>query len=80
MLFLYYQKDIKILYTIKANLGFGQVFKYIQNNIIYGRYIVQDKKNCERLAHIFNGNLVLNKHKCSFSTLDKEIKYNTFKN
>ena len=60
------QKDIKILYKIKANLGFGQVFKYIQNNTMYGRYIVQDKKNCERLAHIFNGNLVLHKTNARF--------------
>lgn len=36
------QKDIKILYKIKKNLGFGQVFKYTQNNKTYGRYIVQD--------------------------------------
>lgn len=67
------QKDIKILYKIKANLGFGQVLKYIQNNIIYARYIVQDKKNCERLAHIFNGNLVLNKTNARFQIWIKEL-------
>ena len=67
------QKDIKILYKIKANLGFGQVFKYIQNNTIYARYIVQDKKNCERLAHIFNGNLVLNKTNARFQIWIQEL-------
>jgi hypothetical protein len=68
------QKDIKILYKIKAHLGFGQVFKYIQNNTIYGRYIVQDQKNCERLANIFNGNLVLNKTNARFKIWIKELK------
>ena len=67
------QKDIKILYKIKANLGFGHVFKYIQNNKIYGRYVVQDKKNCRRLAHIFNGNLVLNKTNERFKIWIKEL-------
>lgn len=67
------QKDIKILYKIKANLGFGQVITYIQKNTIYGRYVVQDKKNCERLAHIFNGNLVLNKTNIRFQIWIKEL-------
>lgn len=73
------QKDIKILYKIKANLGFGQVLKYIQNNKIYGRYIVQDKKNCKRLAHIFNGNLVLNKTNSRFKIWVKELNINLLK-
>ena len=73
------QKDIKILYKIKANLGFGQVFKYVQNNKIYARYIVQDKKNCERLAHIFNGNLVLNKTNARFQIWIKELNINLLK-
>lgn len=55
------QKDIQILYKIKATLGFGQVFKYTKNNHQYGRYVIQDKKNCKLLAYIFNGNLVLEK-------------------
>ena len=67
------QKDIKILYKIKANLGFGQVITYIQKNTIYGRYVVQDKKNCERLAHIFNGNLVLNKTNARFQIWIQEL-------
>lgn len=67
------QKDIKILYKIKANLGFGQVLKYIQNNKSYGRYIVQDQKHCRRLAHIFNGNLVLNKTNIRFQLWIKEL-------
>jgi hypothetical protein len=59
--FIINQKDFKVLYKIKKFLGFGQVLMYTQKNQLYGRYVVQDKKNCERLAHIFNGNLVLEK-------------------
>ncbi len=59
--FIINQKDLKILYKIKAILGFGQVLKYTQNNKSYGRYIVQDQLNCKRLVYIFNGNLVLEK-------------------
>ena len=64
--FIINQKDIKALYKIKKKLGFGQVLKYTQNNKFYGRYIVQDKKNCKRLAYIFNGNLVLEKTNIRF--------------
>ncbi len=59
--FIINQKDLKILYKIKKNLGFGKVLKYTQNNRCYGRYVIQDQHNCKRLAYIFNGNLVLNK-------------------
>jgi hypothetical protein len=55
------QKDIKVLYKIKTTLGFGRVLKYNQNNELFGRYIVGDKQNCERLFAIFNGNIVLKK-------------------
>nr|YP_009367556.1 putative LAGLIDADG homing endonuclease [Pseudoneochloris marina]ARK14547.1 putative LAGLIDADG homing endonuclease [Pseudoneochloris marina] len=59
--FIINQKDIKLLYKIRKSLGFGKVICYTQNNQTYGHYIVQDQKNCQRLASIFNGNLVLNK-------------------
>jgi len=71
--FIINQKDIKILYKIKNNLGFGQVFKYTQNKKIYGRYIVEDQKNCERIAHIFNGNLVLLKTNKRFESWIKQL-------
>lgn len=67
------QKDIKLLYKIKNNLGFGKVLKYTQNKKTYGRYIVQDQKNCQRLAHIFNGNLVLIKTNIRFKIWIKEL-------
>lgn len=67
------QKDIKVLYKIKKKLGFGQVLQYTQNNKLYGRYVVQDQKNCQRLAHIFNGNLVLIKTNIRFQNWIKEL-------
>ena len=67
------QKNIKILYKIKATLGFGRVVKYTQNNEIFGRYIVGDKENCERLFAIFNGNFVLNKTLIRFKNWAKRI-------
>lgn len=51
-------QDIKVLYNIKTNLGFGQVLKRpeIERNV--GVYYVTGKENFLRLVHIFNGNLV----------------------
>lgn len=71
--FIINQKDLKILYKIKKNLGFGQVFKYTQNNNIYGRYVIQDQLNCKRLAYIFNGNLVLEKTNIRFKCWLKSL-------
>lgn len=57
LFFIINQKEIKILYYIRKNLGFGKVSMYDG----YGRYIVADRKNIDRLIYIFNGNLLLNK-------------------
>ena len=70
------QKDLKILYKIKKVLGFGRVYKYGQNNEQFGRYIVGDKKNCERLVAIFNGNLVLEKTRVRFQLWAKMLNQN----
>jgi hypothetical protein len=55
------QKDPKLMYKIKKELGFGQVIKYKQNNQTFYRYSVSDIKNINRLIHLFNGNLILKK-------------------
>lgn len=55
------QKDIALLYSIRTRLGFGNVIVYQQGGVKYGRYHVQSRKNCLRLARLFNGNLVLAK-------------------
>lgn len=57
LFFIINQKEEKILYSIRQNLGFGKVSTYKT----YSRFIVADKTNIDRLISIFNGNLVLNK-------------------
>lgn len=71
--FMINQKDIKVLYKIRTSLGFGRVIQYFQNNQKYGRYVVQDQTNCMRLAHIFNGNLVLIKTNARFQLWIKPL-------
>ena len=53
------QKDPKVLYKIKKQLGFGFVRQYSQNEKVYFRFAVTNKQNVLRLIHLFNGNLVL---------------------
>ena len=60
--FIITQKDLSILYHIKKVLGFGRItlhYNKNNNNISYGRYIIDDKKNIFLLYLIFNGNLRL---------------------
>ena len=64
--FLIVQKDPKVLYYIKNNLGFGLVS---QRKDGYFTYYVGDQQNIERLIRIFNGNLVLQKVHSRFSKL-----------
>ena len=52
------QKDPKILYYIKKNLGFG-VVKQRKDGYFY--YHVSDQVNIDRLIRIFNGNIVVEK-------------------
>ena len=57
LFFIINQKQEKVLYYIRANLGFGKVSKYLS----YSRYIVADRNCVDKLISIFNGNLVLDK-------------------
>ncbi len=63
LFFIINQKEEKILYFIKENLGFGKVSNYKT----YSRFIVADKTNIDRLISIFNGNLVLKKTNIRFA-------------
>jgi len=65
--FIIKQKEIALLYNIRTRLGFGKVTIYNQNGVEYGRYHVQSRKNCFRLAMLFNGNLVLTKTNETFT-------------
>lgn len=67
MFFFINQKDPKLMYKIKKKLGFGQVIKYKQNNLLYYRYFISDIQNIIRFIHLFNGNLLLNKVKTNFN-------------
>jgi len=62
LFFIINQKEQKILYAIKKNLGFGKVSTYKT----YSRYIVADRKKIDKLICIFNGNLVLDKTNTRF--------------
>jgi len=62
LFFIISQKEEKILHHIRTELGFGKVSNYKA----YSRFIVADRDNIERLIHIFNGNLVLNKTRRRF--------------
>ena len=57
LFFIINQKQQKILYYIRTNLGFGKVSTYGH----YSRYIVADRANVDRLIFLFNGNLLLDK-------------------
>ena len=62
LFFIINQKEEKILHNIRTKLGFGKVSTYKA----YSRFIVADKDNIERLIHLFNGNLVVDKTNSQF--------------
>ena len=62
MFFIINQKQEKVLHRIRTELGFGKVSTYNT----YSRFIVADRDNIERLIHLFNGNLVLQKTNSRF--------------
>lgn len=56
--FIITQKDPKVLYYLRKNLGFGKVYLCKDN---YYRYIVSKKTNLLYLINIFSGKLILEK-------------------
>nr|YP_009184705.1 putative LAGLIDADG homing endonuclease [Oogamochlamys gigantea]ALO62832.1 putative LAGLIDADG homing endonuclease [Oogamochlamys gigantea] len=62
------QKDPKVLYEIKKNLGFGRVYQKIKSDgQTYWVYFVSDKKGCLRILSLFNGNFILPKRRKQFN-------------
>jgi hypothetical protein len=55
------QADLKVLYLIRATLGFGTVSTFDQEGRKYGRLTISNKENTYRLITIFNGNIHLSK-------------------
>ena len=60
------QKDPKVLYLIKKQLGFGTVNSFHRDGEEYFVYRLSSKQNIQRIIHLFNGNLVLTKRKVQF--------------
>lgn len=56
------QKDPKVLYYIRTNLGFGQVKNYGN----FFRYVVSKRQHLHLLLILFSGNLVLRKTNARF--------------
>lgn len=56
------QKEVEVLEKIQSTLGFGNV----QKHGTCFRYSVTDAEGIDRLIHLFNGNLVLNKFRKRF--------------
>lgn len=61
--FIITQKDPKVLYFIKQELGFGKVYVCKDG---YSRYNVSTRENLERLINIFNGRLKLEKTRARY--------------
>ena len=61
--FVIVQEEVQILHHIRTTLGFGRVSQYGG----YHRFIVADLKSIDRLIHIFNGNILLNKVNARFA-------------
>ena len=58
MSFIITQKDPKVLYYVKKNLGYGKV--YLCGDKYY-RYVVSNREGIARLIKTFSGRLRLNK-------------------
>jgi hypothetical protein len=52
------QKDPKLMYKIKKNLGFGQVTQFSKTHKIYWRYKTSKGEYLKYFIYLFNGNLV----------------------
>lgn len=65
------QKEERVLLNIRTQLGFGKVSRQKSSSKFskyqsYPRFVVSDKAGVERLIHLFNGNLVLDKTNIRF--------------
>jgi hypothetical protein len=75
-IFVINQADALILNKIRTTLGFGVVQSYKQNNRIFARYTIQGEENIQKIFHIFNGNIHLQK---VFERFEKWVNhYNTY--
>jgi hypothetical protein len=61
------QKDPKLMYKIKKQLGFGNVTSFFKKGQTYWRYQTSKKENFIRLFYLFNGNFVTFKKQHQFA-------------
>jgi hypothetical protein len=62
LFFIITQKEVQVLRMLRSKIGFGKVTSHGE----YFRYIVAKSEYIDKLIHIFNGNLILNKTKKRF--------------
>lgn len=62
LFFIITQKEVQLLHMLRSKIGFGKVTSHGE----YFRYIVAKSEYIDKLIHIFNGNLILNKTKKRF--------------
>lgn len=67
------QKDAKLIYRIRTELGFGKVQEIKRENTSYWRYYVEDYRNIQRLILLLQGNLILEKKKDQFQSILREF-------
>ena len=60
------QRDPEVLHEVQQRLPFGSVAQYPSQRG-YWRFFVSDRKGVDRLIHLFNGNLLLEKISARFS-------------
>nr|YP_009184845.1 putative LAGLIDADG homing endonuclease [Jenufa perforata]ALO62919.1 putative LAGLIDADG homing endonuclease [Jenufa perforata] len=60
------QKDPRLLFFIRKNLGFGLVYPFTNKDRIYYRYYTSKKENIFKIVALLNGNLILEKRKKQF--------------
>lgn len=67
------QKDPKLMYKIKKNLGFGNVTCFKGKKGVYWRYTTSSFTNIKRLILLFNGNLITDSKNIKFYTFLKQF-------
>lgn len=62
------QKDPKLMYKIKKNLGFGNVYSFSKNEKRYWRYQIGSQKHLDAFIFLFNGHFMTQHKYTCFST------------
>ena len=55
------QADLRLMLKLRSKLGFGVVTTFTQKGRTYARFAVYSREGVQRLVHLFNGNIHLEK-------------------